>query len=74
MTKTAKDIFEALAPPLSLVNWLDATIADKQKRGKPVPEEIIQWLGRWKDIRTDGPAVTDALSDLEWEQLSEKVF
>lgn len=71
MTRPASDILCILAPPLRLVNWLDKVIPAREKKGETVPPEIKDWLDRWRDIRSHLPAVTDVLTDEEWNEIGE---
>lgn len=68
------DILTLLAPPIRLVDWLEQVFEQKHKKGEDVPQAYIKWLERWKAIRADGPALTDGMTQEEWEQLGEKVF
>ena len=52
--KTGSDLLLMLAPPLSLVDKLDAT--------PNLPEPIRTWLERWKAIRSDGPSEIDTIT------------
>ena len=52
--KTGSDLLLMLAPPLSLVDKLDAT--------PNLPEPIRIWLKRWKAIRGDGPSEIDTVT------------
>lgn len=70
----AVDILTLLAPPIRLVDWLEQVFEQKRKKGEDVPENFTKWLERWKAIRADGPAVTDGMTQEEWEQLGQKVF
>lgn len=49
--KTGSDLLLLLAPPLSLVDKLDAT--------PNLPADIAAWHKRWKEIRSDGPSEID---------------
>lgn len=70
----AVDILTLLAPPIRLVDWLERVFEQKKKKGEDVPESFTQWLERWREIRLDGPAVTDGLTQEDWEQIGAKVL
>lgn len=58
--KTGSDLLLLLAPPLSLVDKLDAT--------PNLPEPIRIWLERWKAIRGDGPSEIDEVTPEIYQQ------
>lgn len=55
----ATEVLQLIAPPLALLDWLEAVDASKRRGGDSVPAEIMQWLQRWRDIRGDGDSVID---------------
>ena len=58
--KTGSDLLLLLAPPLSLVDKLDAT--------PNLPDPIRVWLDRWKEIRSDGPSEIDEVTPEVYQQ------
>lgn len=58
--KTGSDLLIFLAPPLSLIDKLDAAPA--------LPADIAEWVQRWKAIRSDGPSEIDGVADEVYQQ------
>ncbi len=58
--KTGSDLLIFLAPPLSLIDKLDAS--------PTLPAEIAEWVQRWKAIRGDGPSEIDGVADVVYQQ------
>ena len=58
--KTGSDLLLMLAPPLPLVDKLDAT--------PKLPADIAAWVELWKTIRSDGPAVIDEVTPEVYQQ------
>lgn len=58
--KTGSDLLLMLAPPLSLVDKLDAT--------PNLPTDIAAWHQRWKEIRSDGPSEIDDVTPEVYQQ------
>lgn len=69
----AHDILLILAPPTSLVDYLDRLWAAKTAKGETVPEQWCRWLGRWKRIRSSEPSQIDYVSAEEWQQVGERI-
>lgn len=59
MTDDVITTFQRIAPPTSLLDWLDAVDSHKRRNGDSVPAEIMQWAQTWRDIRADGASVVD---------------
>ena len=53
------DVLQRIAPPLALLDWLDA----HHTKSGTVPAEILEWAQRWKEIRGDGDSVIDGRVD-----------
>lgn len=68
---TALDVLLMLAPPIKFVVWIESIFEAKRKKGETIPEAYTAWLERWQRIRSDLPAVTDVLTDEEWQELKE---
>jgi hypothetical protein len=73
-TNAAVDALLILAPPLRLVAWLESVFDAKRKRGEEVPEQFINWLQRWTNIRQGLPSEVDVLVQKEWEELRQLVL
>lgn len=58
--KTGNDLLLLLAPPLSLIDKLDAT--------PNLPDTIGAWVERWKAIRSDGSSEIDGIADEVYQQ------
>lgn len=58
--KTGNDLLLLLAPPLSLIDKLDAT--------PNLPDAIGAWVERWKAIKSDGPSEIDGVADEVYQQ------
>ena len=58
--KTGSDLLLMLAPPLSLVDKLDAT--------PKLPADIAAWVECLKTISSDGPAVIDEVTPEVYQQ------
>lgn len=58
--KTGSDLLIFLAPPLSLIDKLDAA--------PTLPAEIAEWVQRWKAIRSDGPSEIDQMVPQAYQQ------
>lgn len=52
--RTGSDLLLLLAPPLLLLDKLEAT--------PNLPEPIKVWLDRWQAIRSDGPSEVDTVT------------
>ena len=51
------DAFSRIAPPLSLINWLEA----HQEKHSSVPAEILAWMDEWRRIRGEGTSAVDGI-------------
>lgn len=60
MMKSGNDLLSILAPPLSLIDKLDAA--------PTLPPEIAAWVERWKAIRSDGPADIDQATPQAYQE------
>lgn len=58
--KTGSDLLSFLAPPLSLIDKLDAT--------PKLPDDIATWVALWKAIRSDGPSEIDGVEPGVYQQ------
>ena len=58
--KTGSDLLIFLAPPLSLIDKLDAA--------PTLPAEIAEWVQRWKAIRSDGLSEIDQVVPEVYQQ------
>lgn len=57
---SGSDLLLLLAPPLSLIDKLDAA--------PTLPAEIAEWVQRWKAIRSDGPSEIDQVTQEVYQQ------
>lgn len=60
MMKSGNDLLSILAPPLSLIDKLDAA--------PTLPPEIAAWVERWKAIRSDGPSPIDQVTPQAYQE------
>ena len=58
--KTGSDLLSFLAPPLALIDKLEAT--------PKLPEDIAAWVALWKAIRSDGPSEIDGVASEVYQQ------
>ena len=58
--KTGSDLLIFLAPPLSLIDKLDAA--------PTLLAEIAEWVQRWKAIRSDEPSEIDQVTPQVYQQ------
>lgn len=58
--KTGSDLLLKLAPPLSLIDKLDAAPS--------LPADIAAWVELWKTIRSDGPAEIDQVTPQAYQE------
>ena len=58
--KTGSDLLLRLAPPLGLIDKLDAA--------PNLPADIAEWVEVWKAIRSDGPSPIDEVTPDVYQQ------
>ena len=58
--KTGSDLLLKLAPPLSLIDKLDAAPS--------LPADIAAWVDLWKAIRSDGSAPIDQVTPQAYQE------
>lgn len=73
MTNDTITTFQRVAPPTSLLDWLDAVDSHKRKQGDSVPEEIMAWAQTWRDIRADGASAVDGRMQQVAELVNERM-
>jgi len=58
--KTGSDLLLRLAPPLGLIDKLDAAPS--------LPADIAAWVELWKTIRSDGPSPIDQVAPQVYQE------
>lgn len=58
--KTGSDLLSFLAPPLALIDKLEAT--------PKLPDDLAAWVALWKAIRSDGPSEIDGTAPGVYQQ------
>ena len=70
---TTNRILSLVAPPLSLISWLETIFDLKRKKGEKIPLVYTDWLDLVKCIRTDLPSELDTMVASDWQEASEIV-
>jgi hypothetical protein len=70
----AEEVFDRIAPPIRLLNWLDDVFKARRARGEEIPFVFTEWRQAWAEIYGDGPSPTDRLTTTEdWAELRKLV-